>query len=150
MEALRLAGLASLASVALSVLLTLAILAGINGSLDAGRNRTVRQLRTQVEAATTAVEAIAADLTSIDGRLQALEGLSGRMSAVEDRVDGMRADLDEALTQVGAMQAALADVQTGVQELGARVDRFDEFLDGLRALLGQAPEAPVPEAGPAP
>ncbi len=149
-EALRIAGAAATVSILLSVLLTLMILAGINGSLDAGRNRTVRQMRSQVEQASAVIESVTANLESIDGRLQALEGLTGRMTAVEGQVSGMRADIDEALTQVGAMQSALADVQSGMQELGGRVGQFDLFLDGLRELLVGTAAAPEVEPSPVP
>ncbi len=147
-EALRYAAATATGSVLVAVLLTLAILAGINGSLDAGRNRTVRQMRAQVDQASATIDLVAGSLESIDGRLQALEGLTGRMSAVEGQISEMRVDLDEALSQVGAMQTALADVEAGMQDLESRVGRFDQFLNGLRDLLG--PSTATPESGPVP
>jgi len=148
-QALRMAVVSSLASVFLSVLLSLVILAGINGSLDASRNRTVRQMRAQLEQVSTTVEALGANLESIDGRLQALEGLTGRMTAVEGQTSEMRLEIDEALNQVGAMQTTLTDLHAGIRDLQGRADRFDGFLDGLRALLGVQAEA-APESGPVP
>jgi len=130
-------------------LLSLVILAGINGSLDASRNRTVRQMRAQLEQVSTTVEALGANLESIDGRLQALEGLTGRMTAVEGQTSEMRLEIDEALNQVGAMQTTLTDLHAGIRDLQGRADRFDGFLDGLQALLGVQAEA-APESGPVP
>lgn len=149
-EVLRLAAAAAAASVVLSILLTLAILAGINGSLDAGRNRTVRQLRAQVDQASASIDAVSVSLESIDGRLQALEGLTGRMTTVEGQVGGMRADLEDALNQVGAMQTALSDLRSSMQDLEARAGRFDQFLEGLRNLLGATAAAPALEPSPVP
>lgn len=133
----------------LSVGLTLGLLLAINGTLNMGRHRDVQAL-----AATTAeLDSSTAELerrsASIDERLAALEGLSGRMRAVEGEVEGLRADMDAAVEDVAEMRQNVSTLQRAARQLSLRVERFDEFLDGLRDLLigPETEAAPTPEAG---
>ena len=147
-ETLWLALGSALGSLLLAIVLTLVILAGINGTLSIGRNRAVRQLSTDLADAQRSLQEVASSLDAIDGRLQALAGLSGRMTTVEGQVSGLQGEMDRALAQVEAMQSSLDGLARETQALSARVSRFDAFLDGLTQLLGTVQPTPVPSTTP--
>lgn len=137
-----------LISVLISVILSLAIMAGINRTLNFGRHEAVRQL----EAGLTDVQADLEDevsrLEAVSRRLEAVEGLSGRMSSVEDQVSSMQEDVEGALEQVGTIQTNVDELSMETQNLADRVNRFDVFLDGLHRLISglfvtAQPEAPA-------
>jgi FlaG/FlaF family flagellin (archaellin) len=136
METIWVALSASAVSLVLSVVLTLAIMVGINGTLDVGRHAAVRQLRADLDQAQASLDGVTASLDSFASRLEALQGLSGRMTIVEDEMTAMRGEIDQATTRVAGMQADLADLRATTDELSGRADAFDAFLDGLRQLLG--------------
>jgi uncharacterized protein YoxC len=143
-ETLWLVAGASVASFLLSMILTLALLAGINGTLNFGRHQAVRQLQSDLAAAQQTLDGAVGDLQSVSRRLEALEGLSGRMNTVEDQVTGLQGEVDRALASVQSMQTSLDSLQQEARALSQRVERFDTFLEGLTQLLGTLPPAPTP------
>lgn len=133
----------------LSVGLTLGLLLAINGTLNMGRHRDVQALAATTAELDSDTAELERRLASIDERLAALEGLSGRMRAVEGEVEGLRADTDAAVADVAEMRQNVTALQQTARQLSLRVERFDEFLDGLRDLLigPETDAAPTPEAG---
>lgn len=147
-EALWLVVGTAVISILVSVILSLAILAGINRTLNFGRHATVRQLETGLADVQGAVEEESSQLQAISQRLEALEGLSGRMISVEDQVSSIHEEVDGALAQVVTMQTTVDELLLETQNLAGRVNRFDIFLDGLHRLLTglfvpAEPEAPT-------
>ncbi len=135
-------------SVVLSVILSLAILAGINRTLNFGRHEAVRQLETGLAGVQGDLEDESSKLEAISQRLKALEGLSGRMISVEDKVDSMQEEVKGALVQVETLQTSVDGLSLETQNLAGRVNRFDVFLDGLHRLISglfvpAQPEAPA-------
>src|SRR4030067_1102769 len=118
--------------------------AGISGSLDVSRQRSVLQLVGEVSALQTRAESLQSRADSIEGRLQALDGLTGRMSAVEDQVERMRAELEAASADVAAMQSDVDTLSAEVGELRQDMERVDSFLRGLRDLLTSLYPRPTP------
>jgi uncharacterized protein YoxC len=145
-ETLWLAFGASALSLLLSVILTLAILAGINGTLNIARHREVRQLASDLAVVQRDMEDVSARLQTVNGRLESLEGLSGRMTEVEAQVDGLQSEIDQAITQVEAMQTSIDELSEQTDAMAERVNRFDTFLTGLSELLGSL----IPAAEPSP
>lgn len=137
---------ASLASLLLSMILSLAVLAGINGTLDFGRHQTVRQLEGGLAAAQQTLDDATGNLQGMSRRLAALEGLSGRMNATEEQVGALRGEMDQALSDVQAMQASLDTLEEQTRALSQQVGRFDSFLEGLTTLLESV--APAPTSAP--
>jgi len=126
-----------LASVLIAIVLSLAILAGINGSLSVERNASVRALNGRVSAAEDAIGNLGAGVDSIETRLQAFEGLSGRMTALETDFAAMRGELDAARAELDGMQSSLAD-------MAERVSVFDAFLFGIQDILQEIlPQQPL-------
>lgn len=125
----------SVVSIVLSVILSLAILAGINRTLNFGRHESVRQLEIRLAEVQSDLETESSRLDATSKRLEALEGLSGRMITVEDQVASLHDDVSGAMSQVDTMQAAVDDLLLETQNLASRVNRFDIFLEGLDRLL---------------
>jgi septal ring factor EnvC (AmiA/AmiB activator) len=135
---------ASVASFLLSMFLTLAILAGINGTLNFGRHQSVRQLEAGLAAAQQTLDDATGNLQSMSSRLGALEGLSGRMNATEEEVSVLRSEMDQALSDVQSMRTSLDSLEEQTEALGQQVRRFDTFLGGLAQLLGDLAPTPAP------
>jgi competence ComEA-like helix-hairpin-helix protein len=127
--------LAVFLSVFLSVSLTLGILLSINGTLNIGRHEQVRALDAELATAQTDLADLSSQLSGIDQRVRALQGLSGRMGEVEGQVMELEGQMEQALASVESMQTRFESLEQITQSLGTRADRFDRFLDGLQELL---------------
>lgn len=136
----------SMVSAVVAVILSLAILAGINGTLSVERQASVRQLRIQGEVMTTQLDAVGADLESLRNRLQAVEGLSGRMNSLEDQSQLLRDEMDSTITKLGTVETKVSTLSDQMGAIEKSVSRFDEFLQGMRTLFGQI--FPAPEVTP--
>jgi hypothetical protein len=122
-------------SVILSVLLTLAILGGINRTLNIEKHRTVVRIEN------TLVE-LESELMDFSFRLQAVEGLSGRVESVEDEFSTLREDLLQSLESMKMVQVLVDDLSGEVETLSEQYGRFDAFLEGLRTLIQEPSETP--------
>lgn len=135
-------------SVVLSVILSLTFLAGINRTLNFGRHATVRQIRSDISLMETTLNGLESDLASLDQRLQAVEGLSGRMATVEADFDLIKEDVGEAITVVDQLSQEVSGISEQVSGMADKVNLIDGFLEGLRALLSDlfipAETAPAP------
>lgn len=120
------------AAVVLAVLLTLGILALVNGGLRFGRASQVEALG--VQAATQA-----SNVQDLNTRVETLQGIGPRMDAVETEVGGLRDQNEQLGQQVAQMQTQVATMQAQVETLQQRTNAFQAFLDGLRSLLQQIP-----------
>jgi competence protein ComEA len=127
--------LTAVVSVALSVIFSLTILAGINRTLIFGRHAAVREMRSEISQMDTQLKALASDLTSVDQRLQAVEGLSGRMATLEAEFDLINEDVDQAVAIVNQLTGEVDSIAVEVDGMVEKVDIFDEFLKGLQALV---------------
>lgn len=145
-QAYTLAGATGLASTLLAIVLTLLVLAGINGSLSIAGNRAVRQLGSDLQALQRTLEGTESRLQSLESRLTALEGLSGRMASVEAEAQALRLEVESVRSQMQAVRGSLRLLSEANQALARRADAYDAFFAGLQQLLGPL----VPAAQPAP
>ena len=106
-SALWLAAATVAASVVLSIGMTLAILLGINGTLNIGRHQQVQRLDDRLRSMQTTLTDLDARLVGLDGRLQAIEGLNQRMGAVETQAQALQQQVDGARTEVAAISQAV-------------------------------------------
>lgn len=136
--------LAVFISVFLSVSLTLGILLSINGTLNTGRHAQVQSLHDQLAQAEADLADLNTQLEGVEQRVGALQGLSGRMGDVEDQLGELHGEVNQALTNVDSISQRFDAVEELTQSLGSRVDRFDQFLVGLRQLLNEPDEAASP------
>jgi hypothetical protein len=132
----------------LSVLVNLAILGGINGTLDFNRLQTVRELESDLGDVKGDLETISLQVRVFEERLTPLEGLTGRVMTVEEQMGSVQEDVTEALSGVESMQADLVELSDETARLTGRVDRFDAFLDGLRQIIAELFASPSEESMP--
>ncbi|MFQ5922370.1 MAG: helix-hairpin-helix domain-containing protein, partial [Anaerolineales bacterium] len=125
------------ASVLCSVTLTLAVLAGINGTLDFGRHSALQATRSELLQIRSQLDATQVELEALRGRAQALEGVSGRMAEVEGQVAALQQQIGETVATVDEMQMELTAALEETRAQAERVNRFQTFLDGLSRLVGQ-------------
>jgi predicted flap endonuclease-1-like 5' DNA nuclease len=141
------AGVGALAMI-FAVLINLAILAGINGTLDFNRLSAVQQLEANLDQLTGNLATLNSDLDLLDQRVKPLEGLSGRMTIVEEQVGTLQDDMTQALNTVEGMQTELQRLSDETTRLSGRVNVFDSFLEGLNRLLGELFASASPEGSP--
>jgi uncharacterized coiled-coil protein SlyX len=87
-------------------------------------------------------------MTSAEARLDALEGLTGRMTAIETKVGEQDEALAGALDELDAMRSTVDTVTQQVEDMAARVNRFSRFLDGLGQVLAELSTTPAGEDSP--
>jgi ribosomal protein S13 len=137
-------------SLILSVGLSMIILGGINGTLDFSQLQSLKQLESDVGVLEEDLMDLSSRLDIFDQRLTPLEGLTGRMTVVEDLAGKLQEEVEDAMASVETMQSDLERLSNETARLSGRVDRFDTFLDGLQRLLNEifaAPSAePLPES----
>jgi hypothetical protein len=131
----------SLASGALSFLLSIAVILGllyaINGGLRYASSDEYQSQQQQIDGLESQVTALEQDLQSLRTRMDNLEGLSGRVTTVEGRTQQIRDQLDEALGQMDDLNKKVSKLNSQIDDLQVVADRFQNFLDGLRELLNQ-------------
>lgn len=122
-------------SVFLSVLLSLAILAGINRTLNIERHAAVRELKSGFSQIEAELGDLAGDLATIDQRLKAVEGLSGRMTTLETEFDIVQDNVDQAVIEVDHLTEQVTSISDEVVRISGKVNLFDAFLEGMRTLM---------------
>jgi hypothetical protein len=135
---------AAVISVALSVIVSLSILAGINRTLDFGRHTTVRQLASSLATIETDLKDISSRIDAIGRRIEAVEGLSGRVVGVEGEISLLREEVRGSLDEMSSIRSMVDDLRQEVSNLSQRVGVFDSFLAGLRDLLTGISPATAP------
>ncbi len=125
-------------SVVLSVLLTISILAGINGTLNIGNHASLRLVENEMSTLQVEVDNLISRLEAINLRLEAIEGLSGRVETVEDQFTTLREDVSGSLDDLAEMQTQIEEMNTDIDSISQSVDRFEQFLQGLRQLIQEA------------
>jgi DNA repair ATPase RecN len=138
----------ALVTMVLSIIISLVILGGINGTLDFNRVQAVQQLQLDLDEARESLGGLSEKVNVFDERLTPLEGLTGRISTVEDDVGVMQQDVADALAGVEQMQTELDSFAEETARLTGRVDRFDTFLEGLRRIITELFAAPSAETAP--
>ncbi len=119
----------------LAIGLTLGGLALINNGLRYVSPAQLSSVSRQVDGLSSQASILQQDLDGLRTRVDNLEGLSGRVSTVEETAKTLRSDLDAASTQVEQLNQSVSGLQTDVTDLKSVSDRFQNFLDGLRELL---------------
>ena len=131
------------------MILTLLVLAGINGSLAVDRTRAVLEMENRVENLSAAVDALQSETAGLRQRLDTLEGLTARMERAESAVDDLRGETAALAQQASALEnevEALSDELAAIQSHAERVETFFRQLQGLLSeLFGEeVPATPEP------
>ncbi|NIS82384.1 MAG: hypothetical protein GTO14_19750 [Anaerolineales bacterium] len=132
-------------AVVLSILFTLAILGGINRTLDVGEHQAVRQLESDIVDLRVEVQDMNSRMEALGRRMEAVEGLSGRVQIVEDEFGALQDRVSKSLDEMAAVRVLVQDLETEVERLSQAYGRFDAFLEGLRQLLGTLTTGIQPE-----
>jgi competence ComEA-like helix-hairpin-helix protein len=138
---------ASLIGAVMGAILALLVIGGINGTLDLNQRAAVVELRAEGDRLSGEAKAIQTDLDGLRERLDALEGLTGRLDDVERDVEDLASGLAEAQTDIVTLDARADALDEDIATVRAAADRFNAFLDGLRDLLFEfqgAPPTPTP------
>jgi competence ComEA-like helix-hairpin-helix protein len=139
-----------LVSVSLSVLLNLAILGGINKTLNIGQHSSVRQMASDIVELQADIDELTSLIRAIDRRIEAVEGLSGRVASVENEFVELHDEITRSLEEINSRLKQIDDLMRKVDLISERVSVFDEFLDGLSQLLMGSSPATEPELTPQP
>ncbi len=121
----------------LAFVLSLGVLAAINGGLRFVSPADLNALGRKVDGVTTQTQLLQQDLDGLRGRVNNLEGLSGRVGAVEGQAKQLRTDLDAASQQVQQINQQMTQASSDIKDLQSQTGRFQGFLDGLKSLLNQ-------------
>lgn len=122
-------------SILVAVILTLAVLGGINGSLRFGTASESRSLQREAAQLAARVETMQQDLTGLRTRVDTLEGLGARMVALEKSQAQLSTDIRTASRAVASMQTDIGVLQERTGQLEERTQRFETFLKDLQTLL---------------
>lgn len=118
-----------------TILLTLVVLAGINGSLKFATESDFRAMQRDAAQLSTQLETLQHDLTGLGDRVEALEGLNERMGLLEGAQEQLTSDLEVSNQRISEVQAELTDLEEEVKQQEERTQRFENFLVNLQALL---------------
>jgi competence ComEA-like helix-hairpin-helix protein len=121
----------------LAIVLSLGVLAVINGGLRFVSPADLNALGRKVDGVTTQTQLLQQDLDGLRTRVNNLEGLSGRVTSVEGQAKQLRTDLDAASQQVQQINQQMTQVSSDIKDLQTQTGRFQGFLDGLKSLLNQ-------------
>jgi len=133
----------------LAVLLTLGILAAINGTLVYAPARRFVDVERRVGMTEAQMDLLKQDIEGLRTRLDALEALSGRVSDLEATTEAMRTELDTYSAQLEQLDERVLQLDERTAELEKSAKVFDEFLQGLKTLLLQVMPEDASAAQPA-
>ncbi len=124
-----------------SIILTLAILGGINGGLRFARQAEHRAVVQEFAQLSDHVAAMQKKIDSLRSRVDTLDGLTDRTVSIEQSQAELNEALDAAKEDLAAIQSDLDDLNTTVSRQDERTLRFEGFLESLQenlnALLGE-------------
>jgi DNA repair exonuclease SbcCD ATPase subunit len=119
-----------LITLAIGLLLALAFLAVFNARLQ-------NRLTTLSDAQSAQIEILRADLTNLQGRIDALETIGARTAALESAQQEMTQSFAEIQDGFEQLQQTVNDLQETVAAQSQATARFSNFLQQLQALLNQ-------------
>jgi len=133
----------------LGAVLALLAVAGLNGgTLVLNERADVVALSADLEAAVTRADALETEAEALRTRMAALEGLSNRVVDAETDLAAADAALDTLESQTSALDERTTAVEEEITIVQGAVDRFSDFLVGLRGLLDETVPADGASATP--
>jgi predicted nucleic acid-binding Zn-ribbon protein len=118
-----------------TILLTLAVLGGINGSLKFATSAQVQTMQREAGQLSTQIDAFQQDLDGLRGRVDILEGLGDRTAALEAAQEQLADDLETTRGQVNDLQTEIAALNEKVTLQEEQTQRFETFLKDLQTIL---------------
>lgn len=123
-------------AIILAVLASLGFLAVINGGLRFATPAQLTTISRQVEGVNAQTTIIQQDLDGLRALVDNLNGLSGRISTVEKITEELSAEIASATDHMETLNQQVDGLTDDIEELQASAGLFQNFLNGLRDLLG--------------
>jgi Skp family chaperone for outer membrane proteins len=120
-----------------AVLLTLAVLGAINGSLRFATSAQVQSMQREADQLSTRVETFQGDLDGLRGRVDILEEMGERTAALEAAQEQLAADQETLRGQVTDLQTEIAALNEKVTSQEEQTQRFTTFLTDLQTILNE-------------
>jgi len=135
-QALWLAFGSGLVAFALALVISLGILAAINGGrLIFASPSQIRDLNRQVVNQEATLTTLEEDLAGIRERVDNLETVSGRVASLEESVGALDSSLNEAENRISGVETQMEETSAQIQSLQEQNGRFENFFNGLSLLL---------------
>jgi hypothetical protein len=119
----------------LAVIFALGILAGINGSLSFVTSTRYAELQSQATVLSLQLKQVQLDTDSLRERMNALEGLSGRVTTVEKENNDLKTQINATVQEIQSLSAQSKQLEGEITTLKERSLAYDQFLGGLKTLL---------------
>jgi hypothetical protein len=126
----------------LSVLVTLGVLLGVNGSLSFIPAREMLSIQSKMDGITIRLNPLEEETGSLRQRLDAFESLSGRIKDMEKETQSLRSEMDKNVQEMTGLQDQVKQLNDQVTTLQERSLIFEKFLDKLRTILDELFVAP--------
>lgn len=124
----------------ITLALALVLMAAFWGVANA---RLQRDMSASLDVAAQRMETLQTDLTTLQSRVDALEGIGARTAALEAAQQDLQDSFTQVQADVQAVQSDVATVQAALDEQAQKTQRFDDFLQGLQGLLNQLLTQPL-------
>ncbi len=125
----------SFIALVLAIFFSLGTLVLINGNLQYVNPRQFATLKRQVDGLTAQANIMQGDIDGLRNRIENLESLGGRVSQVENDIEGLQKDVTATSAQVETMTAQVNQLSDQIEALQSQTNRFGNFLEGLSELL---------------
>ena len=126
-------------SVFFSTALTLGVLGVANRGLVYASPSQVLSQQSRLDTLQSRLDTQEKDLNGMRARLEAVEKLSGRTTALEQAVQTLRTDLDKRATDVESLRVVVGEAQKQITQVVSQSSAFEAFINGLRNLLDKLP-----------
>ncbi len=137
-QAVGMAFLSGFIVLVLSLVLSLAIIAGLNdGGLQFVSPAAFQTLDTQVRGISARTNALEDNLSGIRERLDNLDALSPRVDAIEQVQEELTADINDALSQVEEISGQVEQIDSSIALLQEQNSQTMDFFAGLKELLAK-------------
>ena len=121
----------------LTVLLTLGILAAINGGLQYASFNSGAQMQSDLIRLTDRSDTLRTDVDGVRNRLDILETVAGRVSALETTTKSMQSDLSTAQKNLEQFGVSLEEAQQQILLLQKSTQNFQSFINDVATTAQQ-------------
>ena len=144
-DAFILGGVVGVLSVLLAVVLSLGILALVNGGLDYVSPGQLSDVRRQVETIEGQIGVVEQDIDGLTIRLDSLEALGGRVADLESTAEQMGEEVAQMKAELAGLEDTLVEMEAQVDILTEQYGIVERFLGGMQSLLNDLlPETALP------
>lgn len=118
-----------------AIILTLAILGGINGGLHFGTNQEVAVLAQEMSQLSDDTASLQKDIDGLRSRVDTLDSLTDRTMSIEQSQAELTEALDALTDDLAATQGELETLNETISQQDERTLRFENFLENLQKNL---------------